>query len=150
MIYYGTEAGMWGGDDPDDRKPMLWPEMQFANESRHPLKSKKRADDLNIFDRELYNFYKKIIHIRHQYSMLATGDFEVLKQVASESVFAFTRTDKNGKAVMLFNKAEQEQTVDLDLGSAYTDAWTGEQVKQANTPVNIKIPARGFRILLTK
>src|SRR5690606_15909435 len=27
MVYYGTEAGMWGADDPDDRMPMTWPEM---------------------------------------------------------------------------------------------------------------------------
>ena len=24
MIYYGDEAGMWGANDPDCRKPMLW------------------------------------------------------------------------------------------------------------------------------
>ncbi|RMF06190.1 MAG: glycoside hydrolase family 13 protein, partial [Candidatus Neomarinimicrobiota bacterium] len=24
-IYYGDEAGMWGADDPDCRKPMVWP-----------------------------------------------------------------------------------------------------------------------------
>lgn len=24
VIYYGDEAGMWGADDPCDRKPMLW------------------------------------------------------------------------------------------------------------------------------
>ena len=30
MIYYGDEAGMWGSNDPDDRMPMVWPEMQFA------------------------------------------------------------------------------------------------------------------------
>jgi len=23
MIYYGDEAGMWGGNDPDDRMPMV-------------------------------------------------------------------------------------------------------------------------------
>ena len=33
MIYYGDEAGMWGGDDPDDRKPMVWPEMKYENET---------------------------------------------------------------------------------------------------------------------
>lgn len=27
MIYYGSEVGMWGGDDPDNRKPMPWPDL---------------------------------------------------------------------------------------------------------------------------
>lgn len=33
MIYYGTESGMWGGDDPDCRKPMVWSDMVYEPES---------------------------------------------------------------------------------------------------------------------
>ena len=29
MVYYGDEAGMWGGDDPDCRKPMIWSGMKI-------------------------------------------------------------------------------------------------------------------------
>ena len=29
MIYYGTEAGMWGADDPCDRMPMVWPDTLY-------------------------------------------------------------------------------------------------------------------------
>src|SRR4029453_16280473 len=24
VVYYGTESGMWGADEPDNRKPMVW------------------------------------------------------------------------------------------------------------------------------
>jgi glycosidase len=27
MVYYGTEYGMWGPDDPDNRKPLPWPDL---------------------------------------------------------------------------------------------------------------------------
>lgn len=27
MIYYGDEVGMWGADDPTDRKPMVWADL---------------------------------------------------------------------------------------------------------------------------
>ncbi len=27
MIYYGNELGMWGADDPDNRKPVPWPDL---------------------------------------------------------------------------------------------------------------------------
>ena len=37
MIYYGTESGMWGADDPDDRKPMVWEDIDYENESHHPF-----------------------------------------------------------------------------------------------------------------
>ncbi|MFZ0391402.1 MAG: glycoside hydrolase family 13 protein [Calditrichia bacterium] len=26
LIYYGSEAGMWGAGDPDNRQPMVWPD----------------------------------------------------------------------------------------------------------------------------
>ena len=28
MIYYGDEVGMWGADDPTNRKPMLWKDLE--------------------------------------------------------------------------------------------------------------------------
>lgn len=49
-IYYGTELGMTGGDDPDNRKPMAW---QLANE-----------------DNITYQNTKIIIKIRRQYAKL--------------------------------------------------------------------------------
>lgn len=27
ILYYGSEFGMWGSDDPTDRKPMMWPDL---------------------------------------------------------------------------------------------------------------------------
>ena len=28
MVYYGDEVGMWGSDDPNNRKPMLWKDLE--------------------------------------------------------------------------------------------------------------------------
>jgi hypothetical protein len=28
LVYYGDEAGMWGADDPSNRKPMLWEDLE--------------------------------------------------------------------------------------------------------------------------
>jgi cyclomaltodextrinase len=32
MVYYGDEVGMWGANDPDCRKPMVWEELEYADE----------------------------------------------------------------------------------------------------------------------
>ncbi len=29
VIYYGDEAGMWGANDPDSRKPMVWDDLNL-------------------------------------------------------------------------------------------------------------------------
>ena len=36
MIYYGDEAGMWGANDPDCRKPMVWPDKKYDAETFNP------------------------------------------------------------------------------------------------------------------
>lgn len=56
MIYYGAEAGMWGADDPDNRKPMLWADLKYDNET--PL-SRKGISYKVEFDSSLFNYHKK-------------------------------------------------------------------------------------------
>lgn len=53
MIYYGDEAGMGGGPDPDCRRGMLW------EDSRR--------------DGALFLYYQTLIQIRHQYPVLTEG-----------------------------------------------------------------------------
>ncbi len=36
MIYYGTESGMDGADDPDDRMPMVWDDLEYAPRTLGP------------------------------------------------------------------------------------------------------------------
>ena len=63
MIYYGTEAGMWGGDDPCDRMPMVWPDMTYDPQQADPL-GRPRAADVVEFDEALFNFYRAAIALR--------------------------------------------------------------------------------------
>jgi hypothetical protein len=59
MLYYGTESGVWGGNDPDDRSPMNWSDIRFDTQSGSPSPAFLRpaADDMN-FDSSLVGFYK--------------------------------------------------------------------------------------------
>ena len=59
MIYYGDEVGLTGGQDPDCRRGMLW--------------------DENRQDKEIYNWYKKLIHIRKEHSCLTNGNVKYLE-----------------------------------------------------------------------
>ena len=31
-IWNGDEVGMWGADDPDERKPMVWSDLRYEDE----------------------------------------------------------------------------------------------------------------------
>ena len=148
MIYYGTEAGMWGGDDPDDRKPMLWPDMVFENETHHPLAEKKRPNDLNKFDSDLYQFYAKLIQIRRENPVLQTGSIQIPDQSDNSSVMLFKRQNSRTDALLLFNKSNQTETVQVEVAGKYQDVWNDQIIEAETSAQSISIPARGFRILL--
>lgn len=62
MIYYGDEAALGGGPDPDCRRGMLWDEGR-RNE-------------------EVFRYYQTLIRIRHEYTALTEGD--IVKQYADD------------------------------------------------------------------
>jgi len=81
MIYYGDEVGMWGADDPTNRKPMLWadlgpyenPEQNFIMEDHHA-------------------FYREAIALRRAHEALRLGDFETHLTDDEQDLWVFLRT----------------------------------------------------------
>ena len=64
MIYYGDEIGMWGANDPDCRKPMIWEDIEYEDEIYNPDGSKRKADKVSQ-NTDLHAHYKKLISIRN-------------------------------------------------------------------------------------
>jgi glycosidase len=114
MIYYGTEAGMWGGDDPDCRKPMLWPEYRFKDEKSHPLK-KDRTADPNRFDQELFRWYSRLIGLRNSEPVLRTGAFEPIPTRDESGVLAFRRAEAGTQIVVVLNNAWSVQRITIPI-----------------------------------
>ncbi|NWF49650.1 MAG: glycoside hydrolase family 13 protein [Ignavibacteriaceae bacterium] len=93
MIYYGSESGMWGGDDPDCRKPMLWKDMNYDDEVFMPDQSKREYPDKNEFNQELFSHYEKLIQIRNSNEALQIGDFKTLLANDQTGVYVFSRSN---------------------------------------------------------
>lgn len=133
MIYYGTEAGMWGADDPDNRKPMLWPDLEYEPERAHPLGTNRPADE-NRFDRELFNWYRRLCSIRNSEESLQTGSYQTLLTDDDRDLLAFMRRAEGARpVVVVLNGSEQEQrpTIPTDLlgtAEAFTDRLTGDPI----------------------
>lgn len=108
FIYYGDEAGMWGGDDPDCRKPMVWPEFQYESEISHHCDrlddcDGERPADSVFFDQDLYNHYSKLISIRKSNPALIEGDFETVYKNNSTKVVVFKRSLGDNQIIAMFN-----------------------------------------------
>ncbi|WP_440998734.1 glycoside hydrolase family 13 protein [Fodinibius sp. SL11] len=115
MIFYGTEAGMWGADDPDDRKPMVWPELDFDNEKSHPL-GKKRPVDQNAFDEGLFNWYKKLGNIRNRHLALRVGKLKEILVDNERQVFSFARFLNNQMfCLVVINRSEYTRKIKIPI-----------------------------------
>ncbi len=128
MIYYGDEAGMWGGDDPDCRKPMVWPEFQYEPEASHPF-GRPRPVDSVAFDTELFEWYKTLIHIRRQEKALRRGDLRFLIAPENEPVLAFSRFLDGDTLWIALNNSPQSRILQFRhkqiAASALKDRITG-------------------------
>jgi glycosidase len=114
MVYYGDEAGMWGGDDPDERKPMLWADLKYDNESHHPFGA-SRPSDKNEFNTELHDYYRKLIGIRTAHKTLSLGDFVTLVTDDQNGVYVFLRLYKGQYDIVFINASSSAQTVTVPL-----------------------------------
>ncbi|HAM36427.1 MAG TPA: alpha-amylase [Elusimicrobia bacterium] len=154
MVYYGDEAGMWGAGDPDDRKPMLWPDKRFSPEKTHPLAGRARPADLVAFDSELHDAYKSLIRLRHQSPALMSGDLEFLDAAVSRDTVGFVRRCAIQEAVILFNRSERPWKSDMlarELGHpSYRDAASGAVLAVARNRLSVEVPARGFVVLFSE
>jgi cyclomaltodextrinase / maltogenic alpha-amylase / neopullulanase len=153
MIYYGTEAGMWGADDPDDRKPMVWPDMTFEHEAHHPL-GYDRPRDRVAFDADLFDYYRSTINLRKEHAPLRRGDFEVLFADDDTRTLAFRRALPADTLVVVLNRSEQDAAVVIPASNPdlyrtiFETARTGQvRTMGAGETLSVNVPALGGAVL---
>jgi cyclomaltodextrinase / maltogenic alpha-amylase / neopullulanase len=133
-LYYGSEVGMEGGDDPEMRGPMRWDRVA----ANHP--------DLV--------WTKQLIAMRKAHRALRVGDFRTAE--ASGNVMAFERhTDKAGDTVLvLINPGTTEVSTTVLVansklmdGDNLVDQLSGKVFKLQGSMVETKLPAQTALIL---
>lgn len=115
MVYYGDEAGMWGANDPCCRKPMVWKELQYEDESFLPDGTKLEKGDTVAFDQSLFDHYQKLIAIRNSCIPLQLGDFKTIATDNEKKLYAFSRTHKGESAVVIINAGKETLSYAMPL-----------------------------------
>ena len=116
QIYAGDEMGMWGSDDPHNRKPLIWPGIDFDDESGHPY-GKERITDKVAFDAELHAFYQSLTQLRAQNPVLVDGKTDYYHADDDNQVLAYARTNEAGERIYVaFNMDFKVQPMPLPLG----------------------------------
>ncbi|HAP8758128.1 TPA: alpha-glycosidase [Enterococcus faecium] len=94
-IYYGTEIGMTGEDDPDRRKCMIW---------------EKEEQDL-----ELFGFIKELVSLRKQLSkIISEGSTQWLIVNDREDKLYFTRKLEGQIIYVYFNQSKEPWVVEQE------------------------------------
>ncbi|MCF6185657.1 MAG: alpha amylase C-terminal domain-containing protein, partial [Bacteroidales bacterium] len=109
-IFYGDEIGMWGADDPDCRKPMVWQDIKYEDETHHPFGKHRKTDKVEQ-DTALLNFYKTLIKIRKQNPVLAYGDIDFILADDQHNTLAYSRNYKNAEIIAVFNKSSKKKNI---------------------------------------
>jgi cyclomaltodextrinase len=147
MIYYGDEAGMWGADDPDDRKPMVWPDMKYKKEVNDPL-SRPRPRDSVYFHQGIFNWYQKLASIRSENEVFNTGLYKTVYTNDRNKIIAFARYDKNGNiAFVLINRGEKSKAITVSTGLLKRNT---RQLRSLLDGGNVKVKKRSFVVILPK
>jgi glycosidase len=105
MIYYGTEAGMWGADDPCDRMPMVWQGLEYDAQRSHPAGQPREADQV-AFDESLFNFYRAAIALRRDSPALRRGRIEFVATDDAAQFLGFRRTHEGETILVGINRGD--------------------------------------------
>ncbi len=149
-IWYGDEVGMWGADDPDCRKPMVWPDLTYEPETHNPLSTKKHFDEVHQ-DTLLLNFYKKLIKIRKENPSLSLGNIEFILADDTKNLLAYKRLYKTNEIIVAFNKSNINQEVNLKSEEVnYTDPFTRNIFNSKKGILTFTLPEKSGIILIKK
>ncbi|MCX8130372.1 MAG: alpha-glycosidase [Clostridia bacterium] len=119
-IYYGDEIGMDGENDPGCRRTMIW--------------------DESLYNRELLEWYKKLVKIRKSSEVLRQGDYKCNYCNPDNGVYAFFRELGNDRFYIVINSTEN--AVDMEL--PIIEGRSGKKLKDEISGNEFEIePLRG-------
>lgn len=130
VIYYGTEIGMEGGADPDNRRDMEW-------------------DRINNSD--ILEFYNKLVELRNTNIALKGNDFELLDY--DSKYISYIRRNENDSVIVIMNILNKEKEVTVNIPTdikQYTDILTDTTYDINNSKLNLRLKPLDIIILKQK
>jgi glycosidase len=150
MLYYGDEVGMWGANDPDCRKPMVWADMVYEDEATNFDGSPRAVPDKVGVDGELLAHYRKLIALRNELPALRRGSYETVLADDAKQLFGFRRKFGGQEVLVALNNSPEPQKASLPAEGDWEDRWNGGEVSAGKGSVEIELPPRGAAILARK
>ena len=130
-IYYGDEAGLEGGKDPENRKTYPW-----------------KNEDMEIMD-----FYRHCGQFRNRNKVFTLGDTEFI-YLGNDEVFAYIRYNDDDRELIILNRSDKKQTININLKTncieeesiIYSLINNAEKTVSVDGRFTINIDSKSYRI----
>lgn len=153
QIYYGDEVGMWGGDDPDCRKPMVWKELKYETETTHPFGLARTVDEVK-FDENIFKWYQKMVLIRKGNKALSLGDINFYIFDESKKIMGYKRAFEGENIFVIINNNPAINIIDLQKEKVFNkknswfDLLSEKKIKMKKDNSEIKL--NPYQIMILK
>jgi cyclomaltodextrinase len=146
-VWNGDEVGMWGADDPDERKPVVWADLSYDDETTHPL-GRPRHRDRVVPDTALFRVYRDLIALRKQHIRLfVDGTLTWLLVDDARGLLAYDRVLGDQGAIVAFNASDAPRRVSVAADGTYRVAFpAGGVVTTASGVLTAELPPRTARV----
>ena len=155
MVYHGDEAGMWGADDPDDRKPMVWPDKSYDVEDNHPYGHDRPADPVR-FNEGLFATYQELISLRRNHASLRRGAFGVVQADDERDLLTYARTHLSDTLLVTLNRSAAAHSARVPLPDSLRQPYevlrtvpknAAVRVQQDGTALMLEVPGHTGLVL---
>lgn len=118
-VWNGDEVGMWGADDPDERKPLVWADLRYDDEITDPVGRPRRRDRV-VPDTALFRVYRDLIALRKAHLRLfVDGSLHWLLTDDAHGLLAYERVLGDQRAIVAFNISGLPRNISIVADGRY-------------------------------
>jgi cyclomaltodextrinase / maltogenic alpha-amylase / neopullulanase len=146
-IWNGDEVGMWGADDPDERKPVVWADLRYDDETTDPLGRPRRRDRV-VPDTALFRVYHDLIALRKEHLRLfVDGTQHWLLTDDAQGLLAYERVLGDQRAIVAFNVSDSTHDISVAASGKFRVAIPARgAVTVANGRLTVQLPPRSAKV----
>jgi cyclomaltodextrinase / maltogenic alpha-amylase / neopullulanase len=146
-VWNGDEVSMWGADDPDERKPLVWSDLRYDDETTDPLGRPRRRDRV-VPDTALLRVYRDLIAMRKEHVRLfVDGSLHWLVADDANSLLAYERVLGDQRAIIAFNVSGSPRDISIAAHGRYRLAFpVGGDLTVADGTLRARVPPRSGRV----
>jgi glycosidase len=146
-VWNGDEVGMWGADDPDERKPVVWGDLTHDDEITHPF-GRPRNRDRVAPDTAMFRVYRDLIALRKRHLRLfVDGPLHWLLTDDARGLLAYERVRGEQRAIVAFNPSDEPHEISVAADGTYRVGYpAGGAAVVAHGTLTASLPPRSAMV----